>query len=449
MHIRPYLQDDHGAVVKLKEASALFDYPIPLKDVRFLAVDQGQILGAICTWSNSFHPGAIYFQVVMAGAFDQSIFRALIVALEATLEEDRRLQISFYVSEGQGIEVLKELGYEKFRTTTEATVLGLEGGGYEGCQPVKSLDQEGFLALAALARAAYEIAHLDNPVRLMDLEAWVTLMKEDLDLEGSFVIRQKGVLEAFALVYDNGDGSCDLGWRSGAHQAQVVGLLQEQWAYCQDKYRAVYVEVDDTDPWAQTLMACLDLKEARQWLSYHKGPDQGCIRAMVYEDLEAVNDVHIRSWHESYKGLMDDQVLESLEDKRQDRLASRQAEFLQGPTSHYGVADLGPLVGFVNYGLARDKTCGRGEIYAIYLLKAYQGQGLGKAMMAYACKALVDMACHDLVVWVLADNPSRGFYEALGGRYLYAKTIRLGQDDLDEVAYYFEDIQQLLLEEEK
>jgi hypothetical protein len=40
-----------------------------------------------------------------------------------------------------------------------------------------------------------------------------------------------------------------------------------------------------------------------------------------------------------------------------------------------------------------------------------------------------------LLVWVLADNPARKFYEALGGQYVYDKQVSIGNARLVEVAY--------------
>ena len=45
-----------------------------------------------------------------------------------------------------------------------------------------------------------------------------------------------------------------------------------------------------------------------------------------------------------------------------------------------------------------------------------------------------------MLVWVLADNPSRHFYEALGGQYVSAKQIEIGGAMLDEVSYGWRDI---------
>jgi hypothetical protein len=48
-----------------------------------------------------------------------------------------------------------------------------------------------------------------------------------------------------------------------------------------------------------------------------------------------------------------------------------------------------------------------------------------------------------VAVWVLAENPSRGFYERLGGRQIAQKPIHIGDADLLEVAYGWQDIRTL------
>ncbi len=47
-------------------------------------------------------------------------------------------------------------------------------------------------------------------------------------------------------------------------------------------------------------------------------------------------------------------------------------------------------------------------------------------------------------VWVLADNPFRAFYEALGGKYVSEKEIVIGGAPLIEVAYGWNELNVLL-----
>ena len=49
-----------------------------------------------------------------------------------------------------------------------------------------------------------------------------------------------------------------------------------------------------------------------------------------------------------------------------------------------------------------------------------------------------------MLLWVLADNPARHFYEVLGGQLMKASQTEIGGVMLDEVAYGWIDIRKLL-----
>jgi len=49
-----------------------------------------------------------------------------------------------------------------------------------------------------------------------------------------------------------------------------------------------------------------------------------------------------------------------------------------------------------------------------------------------------------MLVWVLAENPSRAFYDALGGIVVNSKMIEIGGRELQEVAYGWSDIHPLV-----
>jgi hypothetical protein len=51
---------------------------------------------------------------------------------------------------------------------------------------------------------------------------------------------------------------------------------------------------------------------------------------------------------------------------------------------------------------------------------------------------------NSMLVWVLRDNPSRGFYEALGGEYVREQAITIGGANLIELAYGWPDTMALL-----
>jgi ribosomal protein S18 acetylase RimI-like enzyme len=58
-----------------------------------------------------------------------------------------------------------------------------------------------------------------------------------------------------------------------------------------------------------------------------------------------------------------------------------------------------------------------GEVYSLYVLPAFQGRGLGHALLVAAARRLYEQGLGSLLIWVLAANaPARAFYTALGGR---------------------------------
>jgi ribosomal protein S18 acetylase RimI-like enzyme len=73
-----------------------------------------------------------------------------------------------------------------------------------------------------------------------------------------------------------------------------------------------------------------------------------------------------------------------------------------GPTEHGQFAE------------APEKT---GEIFALYVLPAYQGRGHGRRLVEATARHLAQSGLTALIIRCLKTNPpGRAFYEALGGR---------------------------------
>ena len=51
--------------------------------------------------------------------------------------------------------------------------------------------------------------------------------------------------------------------------------------------------------------------------------------------------------------------------------------------------------------------------------------------------------CDTAVLWMLADNPTRFFYEGLGGDRVGHRVDRLGGSPVDEIAYAWRDLEVL------
>ncbi len=140
------------------------------------------------------------------------------------------------------------------------------------------------------------------------------------------------------------------------------------------------------------------------------------IREATEADAEGIARVHVESWKSTYRGLVPDAYLDSL------ALSTRTEDFqkwFREPAGRFLIGALKEkerLVGFVSGGPEREKKePGEGELYAIYLLKEHQGKGIGRKLFVACLDKLRGLGYHRMVLYSLKENPSRGFYTALGG----------------------------------
>lgn len=159
-------------------------------------------------------------------------------------------------------------------------------------------------------------------------------------------------------------------------------------------------------------------------------------------DAEALAAVHVRSWRETYRGLLPDAYLARMSEADFAR-RFRRSLTQPGPNElTLAAAARAGLVGYAQAGPSRARVEGEGEIATLYVLREAQGFGVGKRLLVGAARALAAQGARSLAVSVLRDNvPARRFYEHLGGA---AEAISLergpGGALLHEVTYRWPDI---------
>ena len=169
------------------------------------------------------------------------------------------------------------------------------------------------------------------------------------------------------------------------------------------------------------------------------------IRKATIDDASAIATVHVAAWREAYPGIVPDEFLRNLSVQRRTAQWVNTLSANNNMYHHAFVAEMdGQIVGFSNYGEPQLKgTEFDGELFAIYILRAAHKQGVGRRLVNAAANGLRELGRSSMMVWVLKDNhPARGFYERLGGVYLYEKPIEIGGAQLMEVAYGWRDLNQ-------
>ncbi|NJM70806.1 MAG: GNAT family N-acetyltransferase [Scytonema sp. RU_4_4] len=166
------------------------------------------------------------------------------------------------------------------------------------------------------------------------------------------------------------------------------------------------------------------------------------VREAKLNDALAIARVHVDTWRTTYCGIVPDDYLTSLSYKKRENswvqiLSTTQESNL---FTYVTEDEVGQIVGFAAGGPERTKdSVYKGELYALYILKTYQRQGIGHRLTQTLVRRLYESGFHSMLVWVLADNPACGFYQALGGQKVYEKQDEIGGRILNEIAYGWTD----------
>jgi GNAT superfamily N-acetyltransferase len=157
-------------------------------------------------------------------------------------------------------------------------------------------------------------------------------------------------------------------------------------------------------------------------------------------DIPAISRAYAQSWRETYQGIAPAPFLEGMTEAASAQIF--QQSFQPNSFSYflYVVEVEGEIVGFVDGGKERGRPeSGEGEIYAIYLLKPFQGKGIGRELFRAALGRLRQSGLSPTIVWVLEKNPYRRFYESLSGKIMpRVKTLDATGEKINLVSYTWE-----------
>ncbi|MDR3531107.1 MAG: GNAT family N-acetyltransferase [Rhodopila sp.] len=179
------------------------------------------------------------------------------------------------------------------------------------------------------------------------------------------------------------------------------------------------------------------------------------LRKARVADAIAIGAVHVAAWRSTYPGILPDMFLAKLSVSRQ---AAHYEAAIRGGTGVMVATASGPdvpagsgprIIGFTTAGRARHAEIGgkrlaQGEVETLYVLDDWRERGVGRRLMLAAGSHLVDIGCNSAFLWVLRDNPSRWFYQRLGGRPVAEQTIQIAGQAVTQTAFVWDPIEQLL-----
>jgi GNAT superfamily N-acetyltransferase len=179
------------------------------------------------------------------------------------------------------------------------------------------------------------------------------------------------------------------------------------------------------------------------------------IRRARASDAIAIGAVHVAAWRSTYPGILPDSFLARLSVPRQ---AAHYDAAIRSSTAVFVAAASGTdvpnggsprIVGFTTAGRARGgEIAGRrlaeGEVETLYVLDDWRDRGVGRKLMRAAAAQLADTGCRSCFVWVLRENPSRWFYQRLGGRPVAEAMVQFAGQRVPQTAFVWDPIERLL-----
>jgi ribosomal protein S18 acetylase RimI-like enzyme len=175
--------------------------------------------------------------------------------------------------------------------------------------------------------------------------------------------------------------------------------------------------------------------------------DTVTVRRGRADDAASIARVHVDSWRSTYAGMLPEDMLLKLSSADHEARWWRHVlgRFRRRHYVYVAEHETDGVIGFISGGPARESGLDpQAEIYALYLLDEYQDEGIGRKLFLRLATHLNRECGPSLLVWVLSENPSRFFYEAMGGRCIAHRTERMGNAEVQETAYGWADMAQLV-----
>ncbi len=159
-------------------------------------------------------------------------------------------------------------------------------------------------------------------------------------------------------------------------------------------------------------------------------------------DAAELGRVHVKSWRETYPGLLPQAYLNAMRPQVHARrfyrelIRAKEGEVVLLAEGEVGA--VGYAAGALLTGAARRADA---EVHTLYVLRDAQGSGLGRALLMASARVFRAQGARSLMLFTLTGNaPARAFYEHLGGEAFAEIPAHGWGEGLTETAYRWTDI---------
>ena len=166
--------------------------------------------------------------------------------------------------------------------------------------------------------------------------------------------------------------------------------------------------------------------------------DNVIIRNIEEKDVSNVVEIQIDGWKTAYKGIIDEEFLNSM--KIEERIEKIKRDYKE---NGFIVAELNnQIVGFCRYidnnNFTNDIPDIDCELLAIYVKSGLKYNGIGTKLFQYVTNEFKKKNKFKMILWCLKDNEcAKKFYTRMGGKIVKEKEIKIGNKKYLAVGFLY------------
>jgi L-amino acid N-acyltransferase YncA len=151
------------------------------------------------------------------------------------------------------------------------------------------------------------------------------------------------------------------------------------------------------------------------------------IRMARRGDASGIARIYVESWRDTYANILPFAALTAMSPRAETQswAATIMRQSMRNPVLVAADAQE-RIYGFLSAGPSRDRSMPfEAEVYTLYVAPGHTGQGIGAALLDWCFNLFRRSGFRSAIIWALADNPSRFFYERQGGALVAERDIRV------------------------
>ena len=156
------------------------------------------------------------------------------------------------------------------------------------------------------------------------------------------------------------------------------------------------------------------------------------------EDCKAIAEFVTRTWNETYRGIVNDEFLDNLENTEEKRYINAINNFDEKFNMQYIIKKDNKIIAYLKLSKIKDDEYKEYiELQSLYVLKEYQKNGIGKELIQKAFNEAKKAGYKKMIIGCLEENKSNGFYKKMGGKFIKKRKFKLPNQTLYENVYEY------------